>query len=115
MDIPRRLLRVAMAYPNEKEIITIARIGPVKGGNMSEWVMTEYDSNAAILRATPLNAYAMYLNTLVLNILENAERRTTLSRVSTGIIPIAKNPASINATCTPTVAEATADNVIAEI
>jgi hypothetical protein len=35
--------------------------------------------------------------------------------VSIGIIPIAKNPAKINATCTPSVAEATADNVMAEI
>ena len=82
---------------------------------MSELLMTEYDSIAAIVMASPLNAYAIYLNALVLNILENAERSTTLSSVSTGIIPIAKNPASINATCTPSVAEATADNVRAEI
>ena len=82
---------------------------------MSEPVITEYDSIAAIVRATPLSAYAIYLNALVLNILENADRRTTLSSVSTGIIPMAKNPASINATCTPSVAEATADNVRAEI
>jgi len=47
--------------------------------------------------------------------LEKAERRTALSSVSTGIIPMAKKAARINAACIPRVAEANADKVIAEI
>ncbi len=78
-------------------------------------VITAYDSKAAIVKATPLNAYDRYVKPLVLNILENAERRNTLSKVSTGIKPKAKNPASMSATYTPSVAEATTDNVTADI
>src|SRR5919204_1830292 len=115
MTILWPLLRTIKAYPKVNEIIAIAKMGPVNGGKISELLMSENDSIAAIVKATPLKAYAIYLNTLVSNILANAERRTTLSRVSTGIIPIAKNPASTNATCTPNVADATADNVRTEI
>ena len=57
----------------------------------------------------------MYLNPLVPSVLENAERKMTLSNVSTGIIPRAKNPARTRAIWTPAVADATADKVIAEI
>ena len=39
----------------------------------------------------------------------------TLSNVSTEIIPAAKKPDKINAVCTPVVADATADKVMAEI
>ena len=52
---------------------------------------------------------------LVLNILENAERRTTLSKVSTGIKPKAKNPASISATCYSKRLGGDTDNVNADI
>jgi hypothetical protein len=92
-----------------------AKTGPVKLGNTSELQMTEYDSIAAIAKASPLNPYAIYVNRLVLNILENAERRTTLSNVSTGIIPKAKNLARIRATCIPRVADAATVNVNADI
>jgi hypothetical protein len=109
------LLRVAKAYPNAAQIIITARIGPVKSGNMSDLLITEYDSIAAIAKASPLNAYAIYVKPLVLNILENAERRTKLSNVSTGIIPKAKNPARISATCIPSVAETATVNVNAVI
>ncbi len=55
------LFRVAKPYPNAPEIITTAKTGPVKGGNMFEPVMTEYDYIAAIVKASPLNAYAIYV------------------------------------------------------
>ncbi len=109
------MFQVAKAYPNIPEIIITPKTGPVNGGNMFELDITEYDSIAAIVKASPLNAYAIYVKPLVLNILENAERRTTLSNVSIGIIPIAKNPARISATCTPSVADAATVNVNADI
>ena len=96
-------------------MIITAKTGPVKSGNRFELLMTAYDSIAAIAKASPLNAYAIYVNPLVLNILENAERRATLSNVSTGIIPKAKNPARIRATCIPSVADAATVNVNADI
>src|SRR5256885_16767886 len=92
-----------------------ARAGPAHSGNMFLLVTVPYDSRDAMVTAAPLRAYAMYLKPLVLNILENAERRMILSKVSTGIIPIAKNPARINAVWIPAVADATADKVIADI
>src|SRR5690348_17974730 len=92
-----------------------AKTGPIKGENISLPDMVEYDSSAATKSATPLNPYAMYRKPLVSNILENAERITTLSRVSTGIMPSAKNPERISAVWIPAVADATADIVIAEI
>lgn len=109
------LFRVTKEYPNVPEIIITANTGPVNGDKIFVLVMTEYDSIAAIVKASPLNAYAIYVKPLVLNILENAERRTTLSNVSTGIIPRAKNPARISATCTPSVADAATVNVNADI
>jgi len=109
------LFRVTKLYPNTPEIITTANTGPVNGGKIFVLVMTEYDSIAAIVKASPLNAYAMNVKPLVVNILENAERRTALSNVSIGIIPRAKNQARISATCTPRVAEAATVNVNADI
>ena len=109
------LFRVTKPYPNAPEIIITAKTGPVNGGKIFVLVMTEYDSIAAIVKASPLNAYAIYVNPLVLNILENAERTTILSNVSIGIIPIAKNPARTSATCTPSVADAATVNVKADI
>lgn len=109
------LFRVAKLYPKAAEIIVTAKTGPVNGGKMFELLITEYDSIAATAKASPLNAYAIYVKPLVLNILENAERRTTLSKVSIGIIPEAKNPARISATCTPSVADAATVSVNADI
>ncbi len=96
-------------------ITDTASIGPVNGGSISVSVIVEYDSNKAINRATLLSAYAMYRKPLVSNILENADRITILSSVSTGIMPSAKNPERINAVWIPAVADTTADIVIAEI
>jgi len=47
---------VAKAYPKAPAIIIIAKTGPVKGGTISALVIIAYDSKAAIVRATPLNA-----------------------------------------------------------
>lgn len=109
------LFFVIKTYPKEIAIIDTAKTGPIHSGSTFVPIIVEYDSNEATIMARPLNAYAIYLKPVVSNILENAERRTTLSSVSIGIIPRAKNPERINAVWIPAVADATADMVIAEI
>src|SRR5437660_9901845 len=96
-------------------MIVPARDGPNQVGIMFELVITAYASVKAIVRATPLNAYAIYLKPLVSIILEKGARRTTLSNVSTGIMPIPKNAARMRPTCTPSVADALAPSVHADI
>ena len=88
---------------------------PVSGLSFPELVTVSYEVTTAMVNATALKAYVMYLKHLVLSILEKADRSMKLSSVSTGIIPAAKNPARTRAICIPRVAEATADRVIAEI
>jgi len=77
--------------------------------------IVEYVSAAATVRATPLNGYDMYIKTLVLSIFENAERTNIPSNESTSIIPVAKKTARLIAIWTPSVADATADIVNADI
>ncbi len=109
------LFLVTNPYPNAAPIIVTASTGPVNEGSKSTFVITEYDSKAAIVRATALNAYDMYAKALVLSIFDYADRTNILSNESTNIIPIAKKTASIRAIWTPSVADATTDNVNADI
>ena len=82
---------------------------------MSILYIVEYVSAAATVRTTPLNAYDMYVKIFILSIFENAERTNILSSVSTNIKPMAKKTVRLIATCTPAVADATADIVNADI
>src|SRR5581483_8114620 len=78
---------VTYEYPNEVAIIPTASAGPSHSGIISVPARIEYDTIAATDSATPLSAYDRYLKPFVLNILENADRSTKLSSVSSGIIP----------------------------
>ena len=103
---------VIKPYPNDVLITVTGSTGPIYSG-ISMLYIVEYVSAAATVRATPLNAYDMYVKTLVLSIFENAERTNT--NVSTSIIPMAKKTARLIAIWTPSVADATADIVNADI